>query len=567
MTNKLARIVFFLLVLISATPNLLSAQSSRYTRQSWDQRIIEQHFKRYKPQTANDSAYYQAYQYLNYEFPRDTSNLSFSNFTKLVLSNRPATELYWFNKFYDTVRINWNKHATFMADLRMQFHLLKMLDTLDISSADSLFEDVLAIIADEEQINYDSLIRNTRTIYSEDLVKAIKMNIDKVKKSNIFSQIRTLRRDTSNFYLVNVKGDSMPIRMYKNNPHVVRTYITDMMGGEEPVIIRDIHRNSFRLIINESPERTDNNVDITKQVFGEMLASNTNRTLLRDHRQPPPETNFWRKGGKVMIDFAQIGQVHWVKGDKSSISLQTRVTLFANYKRGSHEWNNDGDFKYGAIHQKDKGLRTNNDLIRITSNYGYKAFSKFYYSAQGEFKSQFGPIYQYDGENHRTALLTQFFAPAWLTFGAGMEYKRSKDFTIFVSPLTSKNTFVISDQNKKFHVNKSTYNIEENKSVRSETGMKIKCFHKTKILDNVTISNTLELFSNYFNNPQNIDVDWNFESTIPINEYLQAMFSFEAIYDDDIDVPTNKTDENGKVITTKGTQIKEQLKLGFVFKF
>ena len=550
-----------ILLLLCLCPMLLSAQRRsvrRTVHESWDREVINDYFRQNRPATIIDTAFYDAYRYLNYQLPSDTTNLNFSDFVKLVDNNRPEIELAWMRVFYDTVRVRNERFEREMTENRVKWHLLRTLDTMDIASTDSIFGDILDLMTDS-YINYDSLVGIT-TPYTDTLVKAIRKNLSDVRKIPIFNQIRHMRKDTTIFYLVNLNGDSIRFRLFDGSPRVIRTTIKDLAGNDEPVLIRDIHRNSFRLLINDSPEIDVDDMGKTRQMILDILSETQNRQLVRVTPQKPEDPNNWLLGGKIGLDATQMALHNWIKGGENTITLLSTVELYANYKHGPHLWQNNGTFKYGAIRQGKKSMRTNEDKINITSNYGYHAFKNFYYSAQLEFKSQFAPIYEYNG-NVKTRLASRFMAPATLTIGTGLEYKPDEHNSITLSPLTSKNTFVVSDT-----VSHKRYNVDEDRYVRSETGLYLKWVYKNKFWKNIEVNSVAEFFSNYFHKPQNVDVDWNLELVLPINYYVRATITTEMIYDDDQEIPVK--DESGKQIdTTKGLQFKELLKLGVVFRF
>lgn len=551
-----------ILLLLCLCPMLLSAQrrgARRPVRESWDRELINNYFRQNRPANIIDSAFYEAYRYLNYQLPADTARHNFSDFVKLVDNNRPEIELAWMRAFYDTVRVRNERFEREMTDNRVKWHLRRTLDTMDVSTADSVFSEILDLVSDNS-VNYDSLVSIT-TPYTDTLVKAIRKNLSDIRKMPVLSQIRRLRNDTTTFYLVNLNGDSLRFRLFNGSPRVIRTTIKDLAGNDEPVLIRDIHRNSFRLLINDSPEIVEtDDIEKTRQLLLDILSEVRNRQLVRVALQQPEDPKYWRLGGKIAIDATQMALHNWIKGGENTITLLSTVELYANYKRGPHLWENKGVFKYGAIRQGKKSIRTNEDKINITSNYGYRAFKKFYYSAQLEFKSQFGPIYEYNG-NVKTRLASRFMAPATLTVGAGLEYKPNEHNSITVSPLTSKNTFVVSDS-----VSHSRYNVDDDRYVRSETGLYLKWVYTNKFWKNIEVNSVAEFFSNYFHKPQNVDVDWNLELVFPINYNVRATITTEMIYDDDQEIPV-KDDEGKQIGTTKGLQFKELLKLGIIFRF
>jgi len=81
------------------------------------------------------------------------------------------------------------------------------------------------------------------------------------------------------------------------------------------------------------------------------------------------------------------------------------------------------------------------------------------------------------------------------------------------------------------------------------------------IAKNVNLNTKLELFSDYLNNPQNIDVNWDTQINLKVNSWLSAMFGFVLAYDHDTPI----TDKDG--ITGPRTQIKQLLSVGLSYNF
>jgi hypothetical protein len=79
----------------------------------------------------------------------------------------------------------------------------------------------------------------------------------------------------------------------------------------------------------------------------------------------------------------------------------------------------------------------------------------------------------------------------------------------------------------------------------------------------------LDLFSNYFKNPENIDVNWDLLLNMKVNKFISASISTALIYDHDIPVGIYHTVKGVKIQTGAGprTQFKEVFALGFSYKF
>jgi hypothetical protein len=89
-------------------------------------------------------------------------------------------------------------------------------------------------------------------------------------------------------------------------------------------------------------------------------------------------------------------------------------------------------------------------------------------------------------------------------------------------------------------------------------------------MENVDFQTRIDLFSNYQNNPQNIDVNWEVLINMTINKYLQASITTQLLYDDDIDINRgNVTNAEGVEVADigPGTQFKQVLAIGFKYGF
>ena len=90
---------------------------------------------------------------------------------------------------------------------------------------------------------------------------------------------------------------------------------------------------------------------------------------------------------------------------------------------------------------------------------------------------------------------------------------------------------------------------------------------KKEIVKNVELDTKLNLFSNYLEEPGNIDVNWDLLLNMKVNEWLSASLICNLIYDHDIDIAVD--DNNDGVIEGSGprTQFKEVLGVGINMKF
>ena len=145
------------------------------------------------------------------------------------------------------------------------------------------------------------------------------------------------------------------------------------------------------------------------------------------------------------------------------------------------------------------------------------------------FKTQFTRGYKETDAGK--VVISDFMSPGYILLAIGMEYKPTDAFFFSASPLGGKITLVMNDSLSTV----GSFGVEAGKTTRSEFGGTIKMGVNREIMKNVSLTSTLELFSNYFDTPQNIDVSWKAMINMKVNEFLSANISTHLLYDDDID--------------------------------
>jgi hypothetical protein len=99
-----------------------------------------------------------------------------------------------------------------------------------------------------------------------------------------------------------------------------------------------------------------------------------------------------------------------------------------------------------------------------------------------------------------------------------------------------------------FGVQAATYDgngalVTAGRKLRSEFGAYMKMSFNRELMKNIEMKSTVELFSNYLDQPQNIDVNADILFTFKVNNWFSASLNWTAIYDDDIQIQLS----NGKV--------------------
>ena len=83
-----------------------------------------------------------------------------------------------------------------------------------------------------------------------------------------------------------------------------------------------------------------------------------------------------------------------------------------------------------------------------------------------------------------------------------------------------------------FPENGTYFGVTQNKSSRYELGSNLTFHSEGTLFENVNYKQDLKLFSNYLENPSNIDLDYLAQIEIDVNPLLSTQLIFQLIYDD-----------------------------------
>ena len=270
----------------------------------------------------------------------------------------------------------------------------------------------------------------------------------------------------------------------------------------------------------------------------------------------------WTKTGAFAVNMSQSTFTNWSAGGQNSVAINGLAIVAANYRKGNSAWDNSLTLGYGMTKLSGNEVEwtKTDDKIDFQTKYGYKASEKWYYSALMSFKSQFSAGYNYPDVANK---ISDFMAPGYLVYALGMDYKPSPVFTAFLSPLTGKSTFVLDDQLSAA----GAFGVEPGEHTRAEFGAYAKIeLKKEEIVKNVNLLTKLDLFSNYLEKPQNVDVSWEVLLVMKVNKWLSATVTTHLLYDDNTLIKVGEGTE-GEPVWGKRAQFKEVIGVGLAYKF
>ncbi len=253
----------------------------------------------------------------------------------------------------------------------------------------------------------------------------------------------------------------------------------------------------------------------------------------------------WNNNGDISLMFNQASFDNWIKGGENSLALNGLINYNFNYTKQKNVWDTKLIMAYGLSQINDETKKTD-DRFEINSTYGHQASKLWYYSFFGNFKTQFTDGYDYSVTPK--VVTSKLFAPAYLSFGPGMLWKKSDNLKVNFAPATSKLTIVTDDALSAI----GAYGVDPGKNLRYELGMAINGYYKFDLMKNISMENILGLYSNYLDHPENIDVDYQMNMVMTINKYISANFGLNLLYDDN---------------ALQDIQLKEVFGLGFNAKF
>jgi hypothetical protein len=378
----------------------------------------------------------------------------------------------------------------------------------------------------------------------------------------------TAMRDSS---LLNIYGSGnaiTPVWLNSRSGRMQRFWLKNGLYDSVTVWIGSNSRNTIGLYLEDGvtfkrPAKQD---DYSQ---AKIELKEIDRSKLLTVKEITIKPQYWKYRSEASFALNQAAVSNWVKGGESSISTTFDITGYADYENKSLKINssNFARIKFGLIasgNGDDKwDVRKNIDLLETNSKLNHKAFGKFDFSAILLFKTQIASGFTYPTDTTRV-LVSKFLNPAVITVGLGLDYKPNKNTSINFSPLSYKGTFVTDTTGTKGinAIDQTKYGIAGNRRSLNEPGVSFMITNEYKPVKTVTITNRLQLFTNYIHNPQNIDIDWEMIATASLNWFTDVRLNTHLIYDDD-----TKTLVKDKSKKTARTQFKELLGFSFIFRF
>lgn len=305
--------------------------------------------------------------------------------------------------------------------------------------------------------------------------------------------------------------------------------------------------------------------------------------LTGNAQEPSQKDTSWKSAGLFGLNFSNTSLSDWSGGGQNNVAFNSILNYQIIYAKANTIWETKLDAQLGFIKNNNApSFKKNLDQLFLLTKYNLKAFKKYwYYSAQADYRTQFAPAYVYNGDVRIDSVpaTSDINSPGYIQVALGLDYKPTDYFSINFAPAAGKITIVnrqyLADEGA-FGVQAAVRNdqgeiVTPGKKVRYEFGGRIIVKFKKEIVKNTTLDSYLDLFSNYANNPGNIDVVFNNLLSIKLNKFFAVTLLSQMIYDDDIITKRDWNEDglydNPNDINGPRLQLMTTFAIGFSYKF
>ena len=352
-----------------------------------------------------------------------------------------------------------------------------------------------------------------------------------------------------------------PGEQYSNDLQMQRLYASRRMLSQlytrAPLLVTQTENDikgqtALRTDVNEVLQDKDK---LSDKVAAATLAPKVDDPVEVITRRP----NFWKFAGDASLTFSQnYFSGNWYQGGEDNYQGMSTLTLRANYNdQRKITWDNTLEMQLGfQTTQSDKvhSFRPTNNLLRYTTNAGYKAWKNLYYSLQVILKTQFLPTYQANTD----VVTSDILSPLEVTIAPGMRYDiawgKKKAFTgsLNVAPLAMRIIYVHDDDIV------TRYGIEAGKNQKTTFGPNVSLNTNWQICKQVKWTSRMYWMTNFDYNV------WEWENTVnfSITKLIWATMYIYPRFDD-----SNERYRSGENHDGTYLMFKEWFSLGLKYSF
>lgn len=496
--------------------------------------------------------------FVNLAKAQDAKITSAADINRFTQTNTPDT--------LDIIEIN-ELDLDKITDLRSQFEKQNKAYSIPVSPNENLLRFIQKdeVKLSDEAMYWVNYVRDPSTVFSDDIT---------FKDTIIVNPL---------FLPLVFKGKIIPeqTKLYDNEQIIPSRELPywfkpDTLFKKEKEVesIRNIAYNFIQSNYPEYIRYTSNDLPtdivkahvIKKDISDQDLITVTNESDLSGVTGPMKfiERRYWTSNFESALQFNQnYISPNWSNGGTSNISLYNREFFRYNYNKGKILVANELELRmrfFTAPKDTLHDYKIGDDMLRIHSNFGYRAFSKWYYSFDFNFQTQLFNNYQENTMRKQAA----FLSPMKIDIGIGMKYDLNKSFkkrhkkvvlSANIAPLAYNFMYSMDED-----IDLGRHGFKKNE----ETGKfenKLNLFGST-IDANMTFdfNRNVRLYSRlfYFTSYSRVYVESNNILSLAISRFFSTNITLNLRYDDAV---TKNPDFKSYI------QINEMLSFGFNYKW
>lgn len=254
----------------------------------------------------------------------------------------------------------------------------------------------------------------------------------------------------------------------------------------------------------------------------------------------------WSVLGKQSLMINQAAFSNWVGGGANNVGWLAALDYNITYEKDNDLWENIILLNYGQNDTKGVGVRKTQDVINVSTNYGRKFSKSWYLSVGAGLISQFSAGYE-DGNNPEAKKISNFMAPGYLNVGMGITYRPNDNVNVTLRPSNARWAFVL-DKDLQLAGN---YGLKaDGDSSILQYGFLGTAYYKFKLMENVNITNTASVFSNYLDHPERLVLAYGMILNLKVNKFISSNITVDLMYDHN---------------QIQKTQLKQTLGVGFAY--
>lgn len=252
-------------------------------------------------------------------------------------------------------------------------------------------------------------------------------------------------------------------------------------------------------------------------------------------------TSSWKKRTSFGLNFNQASfSSNWKAGGVNSIGFSGLFGYKANYAKGKSKWDNEIDAQYGFVNNEGQGMRKTQDRLYLDTKYGYAINPRWDLFSSLNFLTQFAAGYAYGKDVNgleTESLISDIFAPAFITSAWGVEYHPVDYFKVRISPFAPRVTVVNDPGRFLTTVGPTPYGVDPTGTTRFEwLAFQLTADFAKDIAPNINLKWRYLMFANYETLAGNtIDHRLDVLITAKVNRFFNVNLGGIFLYDYDQD--------------------------------